>query len=73
MVKSNETKCFRYCGQDHPPQITSTDTTLTVMFKSDHSAAYDGFMASYKVLNATTGIVHAHFEKPKVFMFQFQR
>ncbi|ODM98815.1 Cubilin [Orchesella cincta] len=45
----------RFCGQDHPPVITSSDTTLTVFFRSDHSLAYDGFMASYKILNATTG------------------
>ncbi|CAL8142101.1 unnamed protein product [Orchesella dallaii] len=44
----------RFCGQNHPPIVTSTDTTLTIFFKSDRSMAYDGFMASYKLLNATT-------------------
>jgi len=45
---------FRYCGQDPPPQVTSSDYTMTIRFKSDHSVAHDGFMANYVLVNAST-------------------
>lgn len=47
----------KFCGTAMPPLMTSSDYTMTVFFRSDHSVAHDGFMASYVLLNSTAGKV----------------
>ena len=44
----------RYCGNVPPPDLTSSDSMVTIMFTSDHSIAGDGFTASYVLLDTRT-------------------
>lgn len=45
---------LRFCGNDLPPQMTSTGETMTIVFESDYSVAHDGFSANYLILDAST-------------------
>lgn len=47
---------YRYCGSKIPPVLTSLGNRLTVIFKTDHSVAQDGFMLNYISLNKAQGI-----------------
>jgi cubilin len=53
----NASSIGRFCGPDAPPVLTSSDNTMTLVFRSDHSVAHDGFMANYILLNTSTGNV----------------
>ena len=44
----------RYCGTQLPPDLTSSDNLVTVIFSSDHSIAGEGFTASYMLLDSRT-------------------
>ena len=44
----------RYCGSVLPPDLTSSDNLVTVIFSSDHSITGDGFTASYLLLDSRT-------------------
>lgn len=45
---------FRYCGNTLPPTMTSTGTTMSVIFQSDASISHEGFVATYLQLDAST-------------------
>ncbi|KAF0762933.1 cubilin, partial [Aphis craccivora] len=47
----NSSKIARYCGTKVPPVLTSLGNRLTIIFKTDHSVAQDGFMLNYISLN----------------------
>ncbi|KAL5234243.1 hypothetical protein ACI65C_001653 [Semiaphis heraclei] len=47
----NSSKIARYCGTKVPPVLTSLGNRLTIIFKTDHSVASDGFMLNYISLN----------------------
>jgi len=47
----------RYCGTKVPPVLTSLGNQLTIIFKTDHSVAQDGFMISYISHNKAQGII----------------
>lgn len=38
----------RFCGNDRPPPIRSTGTSLHVLFQSDGSKNFDGFHAIFE-------------------------
>ena len=44
----------RFCGSVLPPDLTSSDNLVTIIFSSDHSIAGDGFTASYLLLDSRT-------------------
>lgn len=44
----------RYCGTALPPLVTSTGDTMTIIFKSDHSEAAEGFSATYATINSSS-------------------
>lgn len=46
---------FRYCGTKVPPVLTSLGNRLTIIFKTDHSVALDGFMLNYISLSKSQG------------------
>lgn len=41
--------CYRYCGSDLPPDLTSTGPMMSVVFVADEGVADIGFHASYQV------------------------
>ena len=44
----------QFCGNANPPDITTSENMMSIVFKSDHSVARDGFTASYVILNSST-------------------
>jgi len=46
---------FRYCGSKVPPVLTSLGNRLTIVYKTDHLGALDGFMLNYTSLNKVQG------------------
>ena len=40
-----------YCGSVLPPDLTSSDNLVTIIFNTDHSIAGEGFTASYMLLD----------------------
>lgn len=42
----------KYCGTDTPPTMMSTSRALTLLFNSDDSANGQGFLATYKFIDA---------------------
>ncbi|VVC39264.1 EGF-like, conserved site,EGF-like calcium-binding domain,CUB domain,EGF domain,EGF-like calcium- [Cinara cedri] len=49
-ISGNASKIARYCGTKVPPILTSLGNQLTIIFKTDHSVALDGFMLTYSSL-----------------------
>lgn len=45
----------RFCGNRIPPDITTSDYVMTIVFQTDSSLSFDGFSATYNVLNASSG------------------
>ena len=42
----------RYCGSVSPPELTSSDSVVSIMFNSDHSISGDGFTGSYVMVDS---------------------
>ena len=45
----------KYCGDNLPPQMTSTGEKMSISFVSDSSIAHEGFMANYVQLDSSSG------------------
>ena len=43
----------RFCGNSKPPVLYSSGNKLQVVFKTDESVTFRGFLAIYKALNDT--------------------
>nr|XP_012218853.1 PREDICTED: cubilin-like [Linepithema humile] len=43
----NENAIAKYCGSNKPPDITTQDRTLTILFHTDSSLTHEGFVATY--------------------------
>lgn len=43
--------CYRFCGSDIPPVLTSSGPVMSVVFVADEGVADSGFYASYKVIS----------------------
>lgn len=43
--------CYRFCGSDLPPDLTSSGPVLSVVFVADEGVADSGFYASYQVIS----------------------
>ncbi|XP_029345463.1 cubilin isoform X3 [Acyrthosiphon pisum] len=50
-IKGNASKIAKYCGSKVPPILTSLGNRLTIVYKTDHLGALDGFMLNYTSLN----------------------
>ncbi|KAG8573749.1 hypothetical protein GDO81_012532 [Engystomops pustulosus] len=44
----------RYCGRSIPPTITSSSSTMLVLFVTDSAMGEEGFIANYVSINAST-------------------
>ena len=51
----------RYCGTTTPPILTSSQNSITIVFKSDESAAAEGFQISYNFIDGSTSKQNIHF------------
>ncbi|KAL0113327.1 hypothetical protein PUN28_012468 [Cardiocondyla obscurior] len=52
-----------YCGSTKPPDLTTQDRTLTVLFHSDSSMTTDGFVVTYIFMDMTK-VCGGHYSKP---------
>ena len=51
---------LRLCGKDVPQSFTSSSNKMIVVFQSDASVSYGGFMAMYSAIDSTKGtFVHS--------------
>ncbi|XP_036916668.1 cubilin [Sturnira hondurensis] len=48
------TSLGRYCGKSVPPSLTSSTSSLKIVFVADSDLAYEGFVISYEAANAST-------------------
>ena len=44
----------KFCGNNKPPDMTTSENMMSIEFSSDHSVSREGFTASYVILDATT-------------------
>ncbi|KAE8742001.1 hypothetical protein FOCC_FOCC012481 [Frankliniella occidentalis] len=45
----------KFCGRTVPPVLTSTDTVMSVVFKTDATINMEGFTATYTFLDTSRG------------------
>ncbi|XP_029345465.1 cubilin isoform X2 [Acyrthosiphon pisum] len=50
-IQGNASKIAKYCGSKVPPVLTSLGNRLTIVYKTDHLGALDGFMLNYISFN----------------------
>uniref|UniRef100_A0A8C5UZ61 Cubilin n=1 Tax=Microcebus murinus TaxID=30608 RepID=A0A8C5UZ61_MICMU len=50
----SETSLGRYCGKSVPPSLTSSGSSLMLVFVADSDLAYEGFLINYEAINAST-------------------
>jgi len=53
---------FRYCGNTKPPDFTTQDRTLTILFHTDSSLTQEGFVATYIFMDMTK-VCGGHYSK----------
>ncbi|XP_039305004.1 cubilin isoform X2 [Solenopsis invicta] len=59
---SNQSAIAKYCGTNKPPDLTTQDRLLTMIFHTDSSVTSDGFTATYSFLDMSK-VCGGHYSK----------